>query len=150
MPYDSRVDFETADLLYTKAQMSGGDIDALLDIWAASLFKYHDRPPFNNHEELYATIDSTPLGDVIWESFSMKYNGDTPEDAVPSWMTTDFDVWFRDPQTLVTNLLSNPDFNNEFHYVPFHEYDAEGNHRFQDFMSGDWVWKQAVSHHIYK
>jgi hypothetical protein len=55
------------------------------------------------------------------------------------------EVWFRDPRSLVRNLLSNPGFDKEFDYAPFQEYDHKGNHQFQDFMSGDWAWKQAVS-----
>jgi hypothetical protein len=60
------------------------------------------------------------------------------------WMTSEYDVWFRDPHSVFRNLLSNPDFNGEFDYAPYQEYDASGNHRFQDLMSGNWAWKQAV------
>ncbi|KAF8528622.1 hypothetical protein JB92DRAFT_3081421 [Gautieria morchelliformis] len=35
---------------------------------------------------MYDTIDSTPLGDISWESFSLQYNGEIPADNVPSWM----------------------------------------------------------------
>jgi Plavaka transposase len=139
------VQFELAELLYTRNQSSAGHIDSLLHLWAASLVKHHDDPPFMNHADLYNTIDSTPLGDVPWESFSLKYNGDLPATDVPAWMTSDYDVWFRDPKVLVQNLISNPDFNNEFDYAPLQEYSTDGNHRFQDFMSGNWAWKQAVS-----
>jgi len=58
-------------------------------------------------------------------------------------MDAEFDVWFRDPRTLVHNLLLNPDFDNEFDCAPLQEYDMDGNHRFENFMSGDWAWKQA-------
>jgi Plavaka transposase len=125
--------------------MSGGHINTLLDLWAASLAKHDDKPPFHSHGDMYDTIDATPLGDVKWESFSLCYNGNVPEGEVPSWMKSEFDVWFRDPRTIIRNLLSNPDFDNEFDYSPVQEYDMEGNHRFQNFMSGDWAWKQAVS-----
>jgi Plavaka transposase len=59
-------------------------------------------------------------------------------------MKSEFNVWFRDPRSIIQNLLSNPDFDNEFNYSPVQEYNMEGNHRFQDFMSSDWAWKQAV------
>jgi hypothetical protein len=143
-PYEKRLEFETAEFLFTRNQMSGGDINILLNLWAASLAEHGDDPPFNSHDDLYDTIDSTPLGDVPWESFSLRYNGNLPTGEVPSWMKSEFDVWFRDPRTIIQNLLSNPDFDNEFDYSPVQEYDMEGNHRFQDFMSGDWAWKQAV------
>jgi len=144
-PYSSRLDFEMADFLYRRNQMSGPDIDVLLNLWAASLAPHNDTPPFNNHERMYETIDATSLGDVAWQSFSLKYNGELAGDNIPAWMTDEHEVWFRYPRELVQNLLSNPDFDGEFDYSPLQEYDTAGNHRFQNFMSGDWAWKQAVS-----
>jgi hypothetical protein len=143
-PYESRLQFETAEFLFTRNQMSAGHIDTLLNLWAASLLKHDDEPPFSNHSELYDTIDSTPLGDVPWETFSLKYSGVLPDGEIPAWMTSEYDIWFRDPHTIVRNLLSNPEFDGEFDYAPYQEYDTSGNHRFQDFMSGNWAWKQAV------
>lgn len=35
--------------------------------------------------------------------------------------------------------------NGEFDYSPVQEYDAKGNRVLKNFMSGNWVWKQAVS-----
>ena len=143
-PYGSRLEFETADFLYRRNQMSGSNINHLFDLWAASLASHDDTPPFNRHTQMYETIDATPLGDVAWESFGLKYNREFPGDEVPAWMTDEHEIWFRDPRELVQNLLSNPDFDGEFDYSPLQEYDAAGNHRFQDFMSGDWAWEQAV------
>ena len=144
-PYNNRIEFEVADFLYRRNQMSAGDIDFIFKLWAASLAAHHDSPPFSNHTEMYNTIDSTPLGDLPWKSFSLEYNGDVPEGDVPSWMTTEYDVWFRDPRDLVHKILSNPDFEGEIDYAPVQEYSNDGVHRFQDFMSGNWAWKQAVS-----
>jgi hypothetical protein len=124
--------------------MPATQIDILLKLWGATLAKHGDAGPFLDHRDLYATIDSIPFGDTPWESFNMAYSGDKPNDDVPSWMTTHHDVWFRNPRMLLHNLISNPDFDKGFDYVPFHEYDQFGNHRFQDFMSGNWAWKQAV------
>lgn len=141
-PYSSRLEFETAEFLYHRNQMSSTDINLLFNLWSASLAPHNDAPPFINYNTMYETIDCTPLGDVPWESFSLKYNAEG--EALLEWMTTDHEVWFRDPRDLVANLVSNRDFANEFDYSPLQEYDADGNHRFQDFMSGDWAWQQAV------
>ena len=59
-PYEDRVAFELAEFLYSKEQMSAGNIDRLLEMWAASQLKHNDSPPFRNHKDLYSTIDSTP------------------------------------------------------------------------------------------
>lgn len=125
--------------------MSAANIDHLFNLWGASAASHGGAPPFQNHTDLYNTIDSTPLGDVEWESFTLKYDGVRPAGHVPSWMDTGYDVWFRDPRQLIHNIISNPDFNNEFDNAPYQEHDNNGSRRYQDFMSGNWAWKQAVS-----
>jgi hypothetical protein len=125
--------------------MSAGDINFILSLWAASLVVHKDEPPFSNAKELYNVIDSTPLGDVAWQSYSLQHNGTQPTCDVPSWMQAEYEVWFRDPKEIVKNMLSNPDFKSDFDYAPVQEYSADGIHRFRDFMSGIWAWQQAVS-----
>ena len=62
-------------------------------------------------------------GNVPWQSFTLKYNRDLPDDEVPAlWMKTDFDAWYRDPHTLIHNI-SNPDFKDEFNYAPYQALD---------------------------
>ena len=41
-------------------------------------------------------------------------------------------------------MLENPDFAEHFDYAPHQQYDTKGRH-YENFMSGDWAWKQAVS-----
>jgi hypothetical protein len=143
-PYNNRVEFELADFLFRQNQMSGGDINSLLKIWAATLAPHGDDPPFHNHTDLYDTIDSTPIGEVPWKSFTVKYDGAIQDGERSAWMDMEFEAWFRNPKQLVENMMANPDFNGEFDCSPFQEYDTNNNHRFCNFMSGDWVWKQAV------
>ena len=126
--------------------MSAGDINFILNLWAASLATHDDTPPFSTATDMYNTIDATPLGDIPWQSFSLLYNGAEPAGDIPSWMKAEYDVCFRNPRTLVHNLLSNPDFEFGFDYAPFQEHTDDGVHRFRDFMSGNWAWGQAVSH----
>jgi hypothetical protein len=42
-------------------------------------------------------------------------------------MTSEYDVWFQDPQLLIHNIISNPDFKDEFDYAPVQEY-SDGAH----------------------
>lgn len=125
--------------------MSGGDIDVLLSLWAASLAPYDAAPPFRNHDDLYHVIDSTTLGDAAFNSFPLHYNGELPDGPVPTWMSAEYEIWFRDPKQLLHNLISNPDFKDEFDYAPYHQYEDK-NRQYSDFMSGNWAWKQAVCH----
>ena len=119
--------------------MSASDINCLLNIWGASSAAHGEVPPFQNHKDLYSTIDSTPLGDVPWESFSLGFN-----DEVPRWMDADYEVWFRTPRKLIHNIVSNSDFNGGFDFTPYQEHDAKGTRRYHNLMSGNWAWRQAV------
>lgn len=123
--------------------MSAGQINKLMDILAA---KYGE-PPFASQQDMYNRIDSSKHGGVPWESFSVTYSGPKPEDPtkVPSWMNTEYEVWFRDPQTVLETQLANPDFRDGIHYAPFQEFGLDGKRRWQDLMSGNWAWTQAVS-----
>ena len=145
-PYRNRTEFETAQFLYCQTQMSAPNINTLLDLWASTLLKHNEPPPFANHMDLYNTIDSTPLGDVAWQSFSLRYNGDeVPEGTVPQWMTSEYEVWFRDPHTIVKHMIDNPDYNHHVDVAPVRIFNSNGIREYQNFMSGDWAWEEAVS-----
>ncbi|KAG1819283.1 uncharacterized protein BJ212DRAFT_1446317 [Suillus subaureus] len=113
-PYENWVAFETVEFLYTRNQMSGGQIDTLLDLWAATLIKH----------------DDSPLGT-------------RPAENVLPWTTAEYDVWFCNPCLLVHNMLSNPDFAAEIEYVPYRDYTDDNKHCYKNFLSGDWAWKQV-------
>ena len=140
--FDSQQQFKTGDFLFRKNQMSGGDIDTLMKLWSES----GATAPFQNHGDLYDRIDASTVGEAPWDSFSVSYDGPPvePGHETPDWMLQEYEAWFRDPVQLIRNLVANPDFADEFDYTPYHEYDHQGTHRFQDFMSGDWAWREAV------
>lgn len=144
-PFDDRIQFEVADFLFRQNQMSASHINLLLSLWAASLAVHGDEPPFSNATHLYDAIDSIPLGDVSWESFTLRYDGPRLVENTATWVDTEYEIWYRDPRALVHNLLSNSSFKSGFDYVPYQEHTVDGVHRFHDFMSGNWAWKQAVS-----
>ncbi|KAI6095236.1 hypothetical protein EDD16DRAFT_1781251 [Pisolithus croceorrhizus] len=143
-PYSSRLEFELADFLFTRSQMSAANINELLNLWNASLLSTGGQPIFRDSGEMYKTIDSTPLGDVQWEKFSTSYTGERPTENVPPWMNDTYDIWFRSPKEVIRNMLSRPDFSDAIDYRPFREYEsATDSRQWEDFMSGDWAWKQA-------
>ncbi|KAI6135448.1 hypothetical protein EDD17DRAFT_1487353, partial [Pisolithus thermaeus] len=143
-PYSSRLEFELADFLFTRSQMLAANINELLNLWNASLLSTGGQPIFRDSGEMYKTIDSTPLGDVQWEKFSTSYTGERPTENVPPWMNDTYDIWFRSPKEVIRNMLSRPDFSDAINYRPFREYEsATDSRQWEDFMSGDWAWKQA-------
>ena len=155
LPFESRMEFELADFLYTRSQMPGTQIDILLDIWAASLIEAGGQPLFSHprsthtpdHQDVYRLIDSIELGDVKWDSFTVHYTGDCPANGAPGppWMDDKYDVYFCNPRKVVQNILGNPNFSCEMDYHPYREFiSAMDERQWCDFMSGDWAWNQAV------
>ena len=140
-PFSSQTQFETADFLFRKAEMSQADIDILMRLWATTTS--NGCAPFQNHQEMLATIDAIDLGDIPWQTFSAKYRGEVPPENPPDWMLKEYTVFFRDPLSVVRSMISNPEFNGQFDYAPYREFEG-GKRRWSDLMSGNWVWKQAV------
>ena len=125
-PYESCVQFELADFLYRHNQMSQGDTDILLNLINAMLTSHGDHAPFKNHSDMHNTIDATTLGKAPWDHFTLSYNGLLPKgvsrEDILGWMTEEHEVWFHNPMTLLENLLSNPNFKDEFDYTPYQEH----------------------------
>jgi hypothetical protein len=118
-----------------------------MQLWSVTTDGSPSPAPFQNHREMYNTIDATPLGDIPWSSFTVQYDRERPTDSddVPQWMTAPFQVCYRDPHAVVHKMLGNPGFKDHMDYVPYREFDVKMQGRqWQDFMSGDWAWMQAV------
>lgn len=123
--------------------MSRGQVDELMQIWAARTALNGGTTPFADSKDLYNTIDAIEEGDAPWYSFRVGYDGDRPQGQVPSWMDDSHQVFYRDPRQVVRMFLSNRKFDGNFDYVPYREYE-NGERRWGDFMSGNFCWKQAV------
>ena len=143
-PFQDQAAFELANLLFWKEQMSAGNINELLEIWASTLPCDQD-PPFINKQHLYNTIDTIEVGNVPWQSFSVSFNGKIPEGDTTPWKHANYDIWFRDPHMVLKNQVKNPDFANEIDVAPKIVRDKHGKRQYMDFMSRDWGWRQAVS-----
>ncbi|KAH9946456.1 hypothetical protein B0H21DRAFT_693696 [Amylocystis lapponica] len=115
------VEFETSKFLYKREQMSKAHVNELMDLWATSMLPFGGQPPFANSTDMYTVIDTIQHGDAPWQSFSARYTGDIPSGDLeaPPWMTSDYQIWCRDPLTVARNMLANPDFDGEFNYAPF-------------------------------
>jgi hypothetical protein len=123
--------------------MSAGAIDELMQNWAARPESAGD-PPFADHEDLYNTIDATEIGHVPWESFTVSYNKPLVPGDVTPWKTQEYVVHFRDPRKVLHQQLANPDFKAEMDFAPKQVFGEGGSRVYQDFMSGNWAWRQAV------
>jgi hypothetical protein len=123
--------------------MSGTCITDLMQIWAS--VQPENDPPFANKVDLHDTIDSTRFGDIPWQSFVVSYTGPRSDGDTTPWKVASYDVWFRDPLAVLKSQLSNQDFAKEMDFAPKKVLDTLTNRRrYQDFMSGEWAWRQAV------
>lgn len=142
-PFNSRDEFELADLLFKRVEMSRSHVDELMQIWGAHAALEGGTTPFTSGKDLNDTIDSIEEGDAPWYSFRVSYDGDRPPGDVPSWMNDSHQVFYHDPRQVVRMLLGNRKFDGDFDYVPFREYEND-ERKWGDFMSGNFCWKQAV------
>ncbi|TEB25834.1 hypothetical protein FA13DRAFT_1636945 [Coprinellus micaceus] len=147
-----------ADFLYSKVQMSQGDVSFLMRLWDAlqrrflteqfgddfNLDSDESSAPFTGHLNLLSTIDSIPHGDIPWQGFTVQYDGELPENP-PAWMTAKYEVWFRDPLEVMEAQLRNPEFANHIDYAAKEVKGAEdGKRQYVDLMSGDWAWERST------
>ncbi|THH15686.1 hypothetical protein EUX98_g9428 [Antrodiella citrinella] len=83
-PYDSRLQFEMVEFLFKRQQMSGPNVNWLMDAFAAFGYGFGAAPPFKDTTHMHNTVDSTPLGDALWSSFTAQYTGEMPETNIPA------------------------------------------------------------------
>ena len=62
MPFKDEVQFKVADFLYHQEEMSQGNINRLLELWALSLIEHDGIPPFNSYKHIYDRIDAIEKG----------------------------------------------------------------------------------------
>ncbi|KAK0445666.1 uncharacterized protein EV420DRAFT_1622636 [Desarmillaria tabescens] len=145
--FDGEVQFHPADFLFRKVKMSQRDIDELMDLWALDLHKHEDDAPFDNHQALYKAIDEICVGSAPWKCFQTVVPPNLGADA-PDWQKQPYQVWFRDPDLVIANILANRDFEKEFNTAPYVHLDAHNQWRWSDFMSGNYSWWHAGAMYI--
>ncbi|KAJ6631895.1 hypothetical protein B0H10DRAFT_2172192 [Mycena sp. CBHHK59/15] len=133
-PYKDSVQFNVADFLFRKVQMSSKNIDYLLELWALSLMKHEDLGPFQSYEDLYKTIDATKLGDAPWQCFQTEPLA-VGDDAL-AWAHQSYEIWYRDPDVVIANMLDDPDFDGAFNTAPYGR--GAGT-----FMSANFAWRHS-------
>ena len=60
-----------------------------------------------------------------WQCFKT-LPSDYMEDDAPNWKKQEYEIWSRNPDVVVRNILANPDFDNEFDPAPYVEIDRDG------------------------
>ncbi|KAI9452719.1 hypothetical protein BJY52DRAFT_1205620 [Lactarius psammicola] len=110
-PFKSEAQFMVAELLYHRAEVSAGNVDRLMDIWARSSVEANKAAPFESHKHMLATINTSKFGDVSWQCLVTGFSG--------NWKRTSFKVWYP-------NMLANPDFAGNFDLRPYININTHG------------------------
>ncbi|KAL4244508.1 hypothetical protein ABKN59_010138 [Abortiporus biennis] len=103
MSFGSRSAFEFTSLVYKKVEMSAGDVSQLLCILKAynlKVYSHDEEAIFESFDKVLTSINEITVGDVNYTSFFLCYN-----------------VYTRNTIQVVTNILSNEEFNGAFDYA---------------------------------
>jgi hypothetical protein len=60
-------------------------------------------------------------------------------------MQTSYEVWYRNPETVISMMLDNPDFEGQFDLCPYVDLDDAGRRHWSNVMSGNIAWRHCVS-----
>lgn len=145
-PFDDRLAFDFANFQFTELQSSKSKINRALDLWKAAVIQAGGTNdlPWSSADELYATINAIQEGDAPWKTIPFKYNGPLPENP-PKWMLKTYELCTRDSRLLLHQQLATGEFVDQINYVPYRQFQANGDRIWSNLMSADWAWSQAVS-----
>jgi hypothetical protein len=96
---------------------------------------------------MYETIDSIPHASLDWKTFKFQYTGALPAapKKPPKWMKATYELNTLDMREVIHEQFRSPDLQNGMRLLPVREFEADGTRCISDLMTGDWVWKKAVS-----
>ena len=135
-----------SDLLFHKAAMSQGHIEVLMEIWTLSVMETDGGPPFDSYRQMYEAIDEIKVCSTPWECFKTEIDNNLPDDA-PNWCRESYHIWYHNPDTVITNMLDNPNFADAFNTCPYIAMGSDGKQHWNDVMSGNYAWCHAVCSH---
>jgi hypothetical protein len=64
-------------------------------------------------------------------------------------MTVEYELFYRDPHDVIKNMIADPTFKCAFDYIPYQEFDEDGDRQYGNLMSGNWAFHQAVCFVLY-
>jgi hypothetical protein len=96
-----------------------------------------------NHGELHTLINSSTLGNVPWQC--MVTNNDSVDLEKSPWAQTTYEVWYCNPEIVVSNMLANPDFDGQFDLRSYIDLDKHQKRRWSNVMSGNVAWRHSVT-----
>ena len=121
--------------------MSAGNTNKMM---AMAIKFQHGESLFKNHKDLCNTIDASKLGEVPWKSTPLGYQAKILDSQVPEWMTVKYELFYCNPRDVIGNMISDTTFKFVFDYIPYQDFDEDGDRQYGNLMSRDWAFHQAV------
>jgi hypothetical protein len=143
-PFNGEVQFWLADLLYHQATLSFSTLNDLLEIWSLLMSEFGASSPITTPIEMHTLIDASTLSDTRWQCLVMKFP-EIGNKAVLIWMHTEYEVWYFNPNTVMSQMLSNPEFDGQFDLYPYIDLDEHGTQCWNNIMSRNVAWQHSVS-----
>jgi hypothetical protein len=142
--FGSRIAFDFAEHHFVKLQSSAPGIARGLNIWAAQALRANEQAQWSSPEELYHTIDTIKLGDIVWATDNFSYTGKRPNGAAPKWMDTTYELCCCDIRAVIHKQLAAPEFKDKVEYRPYMQFNRHRRRIYSNVMSGNRAWMCAV------
>jgi Plavaka transposase len=127
-PFEGHLAFKFADFHFSEQQSSEGDINCILELWAAQVAKHlaNDDVPWKSTGDMYMTIDQVQQGSSPWKMTPFRYQGPLPDNPL-KWMAQSFKLITHDICSVLHMQITCTDFNGHWNYVPFMEFANDGD-----------------------
>ena len=66
----------------------------------------------------------------------------------PAWMEETYELNTRNALHLLEQQIATSKLDGQAEYVPYQEFDANGDRVYSNLMSGDWASREAVCLHV--
>ena len=64
-------------------------------------------------------------------------------------MTELYEVYYCNPRNVIKNIITDTTFKHAFDYAPYQEFDEDEDWWYENAMSGDWAYCQAICFVLY-
>lgn len=107
-------------------------------------------PSYTSNKSFLKKIDRLPTKGPDWHCDLIKVAGDVL-DGDGEMLTTDLELWRRDPVECICELIGNPAFKDVMAFAPERAYeDGQGKvHIYDEMWTCDWWWDMQVSLKLY-
>jgi hypothetical protein len=151
-PFEDQSSFEVATFEFVKRESSAGDIDEMLRLWSERSIAVtgQDTAPYKDHKHMYNVIDDISLGGASWSSYEINLSGDIDGHDDEPWARVSYILHAQDTLQVARGMLDNPDFDGHYDTRAYRRHIKNSSGKWErelsDVMSGQWAWRQSVSH----